>query len=100
MIILPLSRFRSEYKDQVLQAMQRSRIRNQRANLRVAAGQARSHRDMEQMESSPQKPHQQTTCQGQHAAHTWPPPANRQHQIGYVKSVQRSGVFLTLAPQN
>jgi ATP-dependent RNA helicase DeaD len=28
----------AEYKDQVLQAMQRTRIRNQRANLRVAPG--------------------------------------------------------------
>jgi ATP-dependent RNA helicase DeaD len=39
----------AEYKDQVLQAMQRARIRNQRANLRVASG--RSDEGMEGMDA-------------------------------------------------
>jgi DbpA RNA binding domain len=38
----------AEYKDQVLQAMQRSRIRNQRANLRVASAQTEGMETMEQ----------------------------------------------------
>jgi ATP-dependent RNA helicase DeaD len=42
----------AEYKDQVLQGMQRTRIRNQRANLRVATGNVGPDQ-MEEMEQSP-----------------------------------------------
>ncbi len=44
-----------EYKEQVLQAMQRTRIRNQRANLRVATANHEAADTMEEMGRSPAK---------------------------------------------
>ena len=43
----------AEYQDQVLQAMTRTRIRNQRANLRIAPGRDDMPSDMPEMEARP-----------------------------------------------